>query len=116
LKKKPLDVKYKVMIAVAVIGTIGSVSAAYLQSPLADTQWKERSVVDISLGDHQDYPKKILQKDDDGYYYVDLLARNRGINDGKIIAIVIADGATVNFDKNEDFIYSKSLKYTIMKI
>jgi len=42
--------KQDVAITVAVIAAIAGIIGAYLQSPLADTQWKERPIVDASFG------------------------------------------------------------------
>jgi len=112
MRKKQQDLAIKL----AIIAAAGTIIGAYLQGPLANNQWEKRPIVDMTLGDGQDYPKKLLQLDKDGYYYVDILMRNRGQSDGKIQATVVAENATINFDKNEDFIYAKSLRYNIIPI
>lgn len=115
-KQKSLTQKQKVTIYVAIIAALGVIGAGYLQSPLANNQWEKRPVVDMTLGDGHDFPKKLLQLDKDGYYFVDILMRNRGQSDGKILATVVAENASVNFDKNQDFLYAKDLRYNIIPL
>ena len=106
--------KQDTVITVALIAAIGAIIAGYYQGPLADTHWKERPIIDISLGLTDSFPIDVLQEDGD-YKYIDILFRNRGIADGSIQITIKGEGAKVNFDKNNNFEYQKSLGYTIIK-
>ena len=108
--------KQDAIITAAIIAGIFGTIAAYYQGPLADTQWKERPIIDISFGDlGKSYPKTQLQNDGT-FYYLDILVRNRGQSDGKILVTIQGTGAKVNFDKSSNFDYQKVLPYTIRKL
>lgn len=109
-RTKKTDAAITVAVIVAVAGIIG----AYLQSPLADTQFQERPIIGVSFSDwmnHQ-YPKEVLESDGTNYF-IKLLAQNTGNSNGKIIATVVSEGATISFFENDEFSSQKSLRYTI---
>ena len=115
-KKKDIDVKIKIAIITGIFLVIAYGISAYLGSPLVDTQWKERPIVEVSFGDLGiSHPKEKLQDDED-VYFVDIMTRNRGVSDGKIFVTITGNNATVNFDKNNNFESTTSLRYTISSL
>lgn len=94
-KEKPLDIKIKV----AIIGAIGLVVAYAVSSPLTNTAYIDRPIVDISLGTGETLPLEELQYDGTNYY-VEMVMKNRGNGDGKITVTIIGENTDVSFIKN----------------
>ena len=108
-KDKPMDVKIKV----AIIGAIGLVAAYGISSPLADTAFQDRPLVDISLGKSDaSLPAEELQFDGTNYY-VEMAMKNRGNSDGKIFVSVFGEGADVSFIENGPYEYFAQLSFVI---
>jgi len=97
-KDKPMDVRIKV----AIIGAIAIVAAYGISSPLTNTAFIDRPIVDISLGSLEDLPKEELQYDGTNYY-VEIVMKNRGNSDGKIFVSIFGDNADVSFNENGPF-------------
>lgn len=79
--------KRDTVITAAIISAVGAIIAAYYGGPLAEVQYTDRPIVDVSfgnLGTTIDEPKSTLQQDTTNNYYVDIVLRNRGSNDGVI--------------------------------
>src|SRR5438445_13631875 len=98
----------------AILGIIGAIIIALIyQTPTWYEAWKERPLVDISLGSlDPEYPKKELQNDA-SHYYVDIIAENRGHNDGKIILIVNGTRVKVSFNEDGPWQYGQSVPFTV---
>lgn len=113
-KKKETDVKIKI----AIISGIFLVSAygisAYLQSPLADTQFQDRPIIGISFKDwtNFEYPKEFLEFDGTNYF-ISILAQNVGKSKGKIFVTVTSQNALVSFFENGEFTNKASLHFSV---
>lgn len=104
-----MDVKVKV----AIISAIATVAAFAISSPLANTMYQDRPLVDISFGKtDESLPTKELQHDGQNYY-VEFAMRNRGQSDGRILVSIFGDGADVSFHKNGPFQYFAQLSYVV---
>lgn len=105
--------KQDVAITVAIIAAIAGIIGAYLQGPLADTQWKERPIVDASFGGlDTDLPKKELQRDEGGYY-VEIALRNRGKSDGTVIFLIQGVNTDVWSSQSKTWSQQQSSLFTI---
>lgn len=80
------------------IGALATIAAAAISSPLVNSMYQDRPIVDISLGDKIDYPKTNLQSLN-GKYFVEIIVSNRGKSDGKTTLNVIGNNATVSFNE-----------------
>ncbi len=107
-RDKPLDVKVKV----AIISAIATVAAFAISSPLANTAYIDRPIIDISLGMGDTFPKKELQHDGTNYY-VELAMKNRGKSDGKIFVTITGEGTDVSFIKNGPYQYFAQLSFVV---
>lgn len=107
-KDKPMDVRIKV----AIIGAIGLVAAFGISSPLTNTAYTDRPLVDISLGSGEDLPKEELQYDGTNYY-VEIAMKNRGNSDGKIFVSVFGDNTDVSFIENGPYQNFAQLSYVV---
>ena len=108
----PRTKKEDVRIKVAIIGGIAAVIAAYVGSPLVNTQWQERALVDLSLGESGIFPHSELQKDEVGYY-VEIFANNRGKSDAKTNFVVQGTNTKVRFGEIGSFEYYQTVPFTI---
>ena len=87
--------KQNVAVKVAVITAIGAIIAAFAGGPFLDTLYKEKPLIDISLGYlGTDLPHDELPKDDKGYY-LQFVSRNRGNSDGNIVVTFIGNNAKI---------------------
>ena len=108
-KDKPMDVKIKV----AIIGAIALVAAYGISSPLTNTAYIDRPLVDVSLGRTDgSLPTEELQFDGTNYY-VEIAMKNRGQSDGKIFVSVFGDGADVSFIENGPYQDFAQLSFVI---
>ena len=55
-RKKKMDVKIQIAIISGIFLVMAYGISAYVSSPLADTQWKERPIADFSFGNIDDLP------------------------------------------------------------
>lgn len=106
--------KYGTAILVAIIGAVGLGVAGYLQSPLADTQYQERPIIDVSFSDwkNHEYPKEFLESDGTNFF-IKILAKNSGNSKGKIIVTVSSINAKVSFFENGEYTNQQSLPFII---
>ena len=108
-KEKPMDVKVKV----AIISALATVAAFAISSPLANTMYLDRPLVDISLGRTDgSLPADELQYDGQRHF-VELAMKNRGQSDGKILISVFGEGVDVSFHKNGPFQNVAQLSYVV---
>ena len=104
-----MDVKIKV----AIIGAIALVAAYGISSPLTNTAYIDRPLVDVSLGRTDgSLPTEELQFDGTNYY-VEIAMKNRGQSDGKIFVSVFGDGADVSFIENGPYQDFAQLSFVI---
>lgn len=103
-----MDIRLKV----AIIGAIGLVAAYGISSPLADTAFQDRPIVDISFGLKDILPSKELQHDGENYY-VEFSIRNRGLSDGKIVISLFGDNVDISFNENGPFENTSQLDYVV---
>ena len=104
-----MDVKIKV----AIIGALATVAGLAISSPLANSVYEDRPIVDISFGRNDgSIPTEELQFDGTNYS-VDMAMRNRGQSDGKIFVSVFGDGADVSFNENGPYQYFAQLSYIV---
>ena len=108
-KDKPMDIRLKV----AIVGAIGLVAAFGISSPLADTAFQDRPIVDISLGSGEDLPTGELQYDGKNYY-VEFAMKNRGNSDGRIFVSVFGDNTDVSFIENGPYQDFAQLSYVVI--
>lgn len=94
-KDKPMDVKLKIAIIVA----LGAVAAGALQGPFMNSVYQDRPIVDISFGSQDGLPLEELQHDGENYY-VEFAMKNRGQSDGKIFVSIFGDNVDVSFNEN----------------
>lgn len=102
-------------IIVAIIGAIGLAVAGFYQGPLANTQYQNRPIIDVSFGGlGTNYPTTELERDETGYY-TSIIMRNRGHDDGKITIIVQSTNAKIwsSFYKTWD--YKQSAPFALME-
>lgn len=107
-KEKPMDIKIKV----AIIGAIGLVTAYAISSPLANTAYLDRPIVDISLGTGETLPMEELQHDGENYY-AEIAMKNRGNSDGKISITITGENTDVSFNKNGPYQYFAQLSFVV---
>lgn len=102
-----MDVKIKI----AMITGLATVAAFAVGSPLANTMYIDRPLIDISLGKSDgSLPTEELQFDGINYY-VEMTMRNRGQSDGKIFVSVFGDGVDVSFIDNGPYQYFAQLSF-----
>lgn len=108
-KDKPMDVRVKV----AIIGAIGLVVAFGISSPITNTAYIDRPLVDVSLGQTDgSLPTEELQFDGTNYY-VEIAMKNRGQSDGKIFVSIFGDGADVSFIENGPYQNFAQLSFVV---
>lgn len=108
-KEKPMDIRLKV----AIIGAIALVAAYGISSPLANTAYIDRPLVDISLGRTDgSLPTEELQFDGTNYY-VEFAMKNRGLSDGKIFISIFGDNTDVSFIENGPYQEFAQLSYVV---
>ena len=95
-KDSGLTTTHKVMIAVAILGAIGY----FAGGPAYDSMYKERAIIEISFGNIENYPLKELQFDG-SYYFVDIVAINRGKSQTNPTITITTENAKVSFNKIE---------------
>jgi hypothetical protein len=110
-KSKPLDIRIKV----AIIGALGAIAAAYVGSPLLNTQHQERPIIEWSFAANNTSPQKELEQDAAGYF-INLFSDNRGKSDGKIIFEVRGTHAQISFSPDLPKGYDQSLRFTIPSV
>ena len=117
VKKKEIDVKIKIAVISGIFLVAAYGISAYLQSPLADTQYQERPIIGVSFKDwtNYKYPKELLEYDGTNYF-IYILADNKGNSKGKIFVTVTSTNAKVSFFKNEEYSYQVSLHYSVKPI
>lgn len=104
-----MDIRLKV----AIIGAIALVAAYGISSPLANTAYIDRPLVDISLGQtDMSLPTEELQFDGTNYY-VEFAMKNRGLSDGKIFISIFGDNADVSFIENGPYQEFAQLSYVV---
>ena len=103
--------KQDLAITIAIIGAIGAIIAGYYQGPLADSQWKERPIADISLGS-KDLPNTVLQKQND-QYFVPIVLENRGKSDAKTVLVAYGTSTKVRIGEYGDWTYQYTLPFII---
>lgn len=111
VKKKEIDVKIKIAIISGIFLVIAYGISAYLGSPLADTQWKERPIADFSFGNMDGIPYDKLPMNE-GIYYVDIMMENRGGSDAKLTLIAQGTNTKVRIGDVGDFDYQHILIFT----
>ena len=107
-KEKPMDIKIKV----AIIGAIALVAAFAISSPLANTAYIDRPIVDVSLGTDETLLLDELQYDGTNYY-VEIAMKNRGNSDGKISITITGENTDVSFNKNGPYQYFAQLNFVV---
>jgi len=104
-----MDVKVKV----AIIGALAMVAAFAISSPLANSVYQDRPIVDISLGRSDgSLPTEELQQNEKNYY-VEFVMKNRGLSDGKIFISIFADNADVSFNEGGPYQEFAQLSYVV---
>ena len=104
-----MDIKVKV----AIIGALAMVAAFAISSPLANSVYQDRPIVDISLGrSNGSLPTEELQHNEKNYY-VEFVMKNRGLSDGKIFISIFADNADVSFIENGPYQEFTQLSYVV---
>ena len=114
VRKKQIDIKIKIAIISGIFLVIAYTASAYLQSPLADTQFQERPIIGVSFADwtNHEYPKESLESDGSNYF-IKILAQNNGNSKGKIFVTITSTNAKVSFYENGEFTNRQSLHYNI---
>ncbi len=97
----------------ALIGGIAVVIAALVSSPYFDSLYKDRPIIDISLGGlDTDLPLQELPSDAGGYF-LEFISRNRGNDDGKIIVTITGENAQIRGNVNLEWAYERSINFII---
>lgn len=108
-RKKKEDIRIKV----ALIGGIAVVIAALVSSPYFDSLYNDRPIIDISLGGlDTNRPLQELPSDAGGYF-LELVSRNRGNDDGKIIVTITGENAQIRGNENLEWAYEHSVNFII---
>lgn len=108
-KKKTTDIRIKV----AAIGGTVAIIAALVGSPYFDSLYKDRPIIDISLGGLEtELPFKELPSDPGGYL-LDFVSRNRGNDDGKIVVTIVGENVKFRGNSNLEWAYEKSVNFII---
>lgn len=114
MTNKKIDVRIKIAIISGIFLVSAYGIAAYLQSPLADTQFQEMPIIGVSFSDwtNHEYPKELLESDGNNYF-IRILAQNNGNGKGKIFVTVTSTNAKVSFYENGEFTNRQYLHYNI---
>lgn len=112
VRKKSTDAKIKIAIISGIFLVIAYGISSYLQSPLANSQYENRPIVDLSLGKDGKFPYAELQKNEAGYY-VEIFISNRGKTDGKTTLAVQGTNARVRLGEIGSFDYYQTLQYVL---
>lgn len=111
-KKKDMDVKVKIAIITGVFSVIALGISGYVSSPIADTQWKERPIADVSFGNNGEFPKSVLQSKD-GEFYIDIVMENSGDANAKTVFVATGENVKVKIGKISNWSYQNILPFTI---
>ena len=112
VRKKSTDVKIKIAIISGIFLVIAYGISSYLQSPLANTQYENRPIVDLSLGKNGKFPYAEIQKNEAGYY-IEIFITNRGKSDGKTTFAVQGTNARVRIGEIGSFDYYQTLQHVL---
>ena len=113
-KKRDTRITVAVIAAIGVI--IGGYYEGYYGGPLAALQYKERSIVDVSLGNLGttiDEPKSTLSQDSANEYYVDIVTRNRGSSDGVVNLTIQGTNVKIWDSNSKTWAYTQSGAFRI---
>ncbi|MBL4654131.1 MAG: hypothetical protein JKY53_14900 [Flavobacteriales bacterium] len=111
-KKKDMDVKIKIAIITGIFSVLALGISGYVSSPIADTQWKERPIADVSFGNNDKFPKSTLQSKD-GEFFIDIVMENSGKSNAKTVFVASGENTMVRIGAFTDWGYDVVLPFTI---